>query len=151
MLPLYPVRVNRECTVYGVFVDLHNFWGGNMGNLYENILELCEIKGVTIGQLCRDTGLRSGKFTDLKYGRMKTITLPTAQTIAEYFGVSTDRVLYGRDRGEGDASVSQRDHMLEELRDRKEMKMLFKTAKDATPEQIELVVKLLENMKKGNA
>lgn len=114
-----------------------------MSSLYNNIKELCDDKGVTVSQMCIATGVRTGKLSDLKYGRKQTITLPVAEKIASYFGVSLDRLIYG---SEGNSESRPYDIFVEEIRDRPEMKMLFKTSRNATKEQIELVANLLETM-----
>lgn len=64
-----------------------------MCNLYESILSLCVDRGIKGGKMCVDLGLSKSLMTDLKSGRKKSITADTAQKIADYFGVSVDRVL----------------------------------------------------------
>lgn len=64
-----------------------------MGTLYENISSLCEANNVKPGKMCKDTGISRGLITDIKMGRKSNITVGTAQKIADYFGVSVDRVL----------------------------------------------------------
>lgn len=64
-----------------------------MSNLYENIKELCDEKGVKPGKMCTDASVSKGLITDLKMGRKKTVHVETAQKIADYFGVTVDRVL----------------------------------------------------------
>lgn len=64
-----------------------------MSELYNNILSLCRERYITGGKMCMDLGLSKSLMTDLKAGRKKTITLDTAQKIADYFGVSVDRVM----------------------------------------------------------
>lgn len=64
-----------------------------MSNLYENIKELCDEKGVKPGKMCTEASVSKGLITDLKMGRKKTIHVETAQKIADYFGVTVDRVL----------------------------------------------------------
>lgn len=64
-----------------------------MGTLYENITGLCESFGVKPGKMCNEAGISRGLITDLKMGRKSNITVETAQKIANYFGVSVDRVL----------------------------------------------------------
>lgn len=64
-----------------------------MGNLYESIKTLCDEKGVKGGKMCVDLGISKSTMTDLKSGRRSGISLETAQKIADYFGVSVDRVL----------------------------------------------------------
>jgi transcriptional regulator with XRE-family HTH domain len=64
-----------------------------MGTLYENIAVLCEERGIKPGKMCNDTQISRGLITDLKMGRKSSITVDTAQKIADYFGVSVDRIL----------------------------------------------------------
>lgn len=70
-----------------------------MDTLYDNLLSLCREKGITGGKMCTDIGLSKSLMTGLKKGRRSSISTETAQKIAEYFGVSVDRVL-GSDQKE---------------------------------------------------
>ena len=64
-----------------------------MSTLYENIKSLCEEKGISGGKMCLDIGASKSLMTGLKMGRTKSVNMDTAQKIADYFGVSVDRVL----------------------------------------------------------
>lgn len=64
-----------------------------MSNLYDNIKALCDEKGVKPGRMCTEASVSKGLITDLKMGRKKTVHVETAQKIADYFGVTVDRVL----------------------------------------------------------
>lgn len=64
-----------------------------MGSLYENILSLCQSKGIRPGRLCDELELSRGLMTDLKMGRKKSVNAQTAQKIAAYFGVSVGYLL----------------------------------------------------------
>ena len=64
-----------------------------MCTLYENIKMLCDEKGVKPGRMCIDIGVSKSILTGLKNGTKKNIQTDTAQKIADYFGVSVDRVL----------------------------------------------------------
>ena len=64
-----------------------------MGTLYESIITLCNEKGIKGGKMCVDLGISKSTMTDLKSGRRSGISMETAQKIADYFGVSVDRVL----------------------------------------------------------
>ena len=70
-----------------------------MGTLYKSIKSLCDEKGVKGGKMCVDLGISKSTMTDLKSGRRTGISLETAQKIADYFGVTVDRVL-GSDQKE---------------------------------------------------
>ena len=64
-----------------------------MGNLYENIISLCDSRGIKGGKMCTDTGISKGLLTDLKMGRRTGVSAVTAQKIANYFGVSVGYLL----------------------------------------------------------
>ena len=64
-----------------------------MGTLYESIISLCNERGISGSKMCVDLGLSKSLGTKLKENSDKTITAETAQKIADYFGVSVDRVL----------------------------------------------------------
>lgn len=98
-----------------------------MGNLYKNILALCESNGITGSKLCTETGISKGILTDLKMGRQKGLSATTAQKIADYFGVTVGYLL-----GEEDASTEARPITDDDL-----MYALFDG--QATPEQLEEV------------
>lgn len=64
-----------------------------MGTLYENIIALCNQRGIKGGKMCTDIGMSKGILTDLKMGRQSGISTTNAQKIADYFGVSVDFLL----------------------------------------------------------
>ena len=64
-----------------------------MSTLYESIDSLCKERGIKGGKMCVDIGISKTTMTDLKSGRRTGISMETARKIAEYFGVSVDRVL----------------------------------------------------------
>lgn len=64
-----------------------------MGTLYENIIALCNEKGIKGGKMCTDIGMSKGILTDLKMGRQSGISAANAQKIASYFGVTVGYLL----------------------------------------------------------
>ena len=64
-----------------------------MGTLYENIIALCNERGIKGGKMCTDIGMSKGILTDLKMGRQSGISTANAQKIASYFGVSVGYLL----------------------------------------------------------
>ena len=77
-----------------------------MGNLYENILSLCQERNMRPGRLCDELSISRGLITDLKMGRKKGVSAETAQKIAAYFGVSVGYLLgqEGREKVENAAT-----------------------------------------------
>lgn len=82
-------------TLTGTFVTLHKMGCELLGTLYENIKALCDESGIRPGKMCVEAKVSKGLITDLKMGRKKTVQIATAQKIADYFGVSVDRVMSG--------------------------------------------------------
>lgn len=82
-----------------------------MGNLYDNIIALCQKKGIKGGKMCTDIGISKGTLTDLKMGRQTSLSAEKAQKIADYFGVSVGYLL-GKEKAPttpGERSVSDDD------------------------------------------
>ena len=75
-----------------------------MCTLYERIQELCKNKGVSGSRMCLDLGLSKSTLSDIKSGRKKGVSMPTAQKIAGYFGISVDE-LYGEDEKKENPTV----------------------------------------------
>lgn len=81
-----------------------------MATLYENIINLCNARGIKGGRMCTDLGLSKGLLTDLKMGRRSGVSAVTAQKIAGYFGVTVAQLLGEKDTSDKDArSVSDED------------------------------------------
>lgn len=64
-----------------------------MGTLYENIIALCNERGIKGGKMCTDLGISKGLLTDLKMGRRTGLSATNAQKIATYFGVTVGYLL----------------------------------------------------------
>ena len=121
-----------------------------MGTLYENIIALCNEKGIKGGKMCTDIGMSKGILTDLKMGRQTSVSAANAQKIASYFGVTVGYLLGEEDQkekplGNGDEELTE---YLELLKTRPEMRMLFQISKDATKEDVEAAVRVIEAIRK---
>ena len=69
-----------------------------MPKLYENIVLLCESRGISGGKMCNDLKLSRGLMTDLKMGRKESVSSATAMKIANYFGVSVEYLFEGESK-----------------------------------------------------
>ena len=118
-----------------------------MTDLYENIEQLCREKGITPGKMCSEVGISRGNLGDLKKERIKSLSAENLSKIAAYFDVSTDYLL-GKTDTKKSAPVTDKDAelmaYLEELRTRPELKMLFSLTKDASKEDVEASVRIIE-------
>lgn len=109
-----------------------------MGNLYENIIDLCNQKGIKGGKLCVDIGISKGLLTDLKMGRRTGVSAVTAQKIASYFGVSVGYLL-GEE--ENEKPTVQDDGLS------KEKQELFDFIKTLPQDKVELLLQVAKSIK----
>lgn len=107
-----------------------------MGTLYENIIELCNQRGIKGGKMCTDIGMSKGILTDLKMGRQAGISAANAQKIASYFGVSVGYLLGKEEKKE---AVAENDNDFSDTK-----QQLLALAEDCTEDEAE---KLLQMMK----
>lgn len=108
-----------------------------MGTLYENIITLCEEKGIKGGKLCTDIGMSKGILTDLKMGRQAGISAANAHKIASYFGVSVGYLLGEEEKEE---KPVQEDELSENI------KKLVDFAKSVPEDKVELVLKVMQSI-----
>ena len=109
-----------------------------MGTLYENIIGLCEEKGIKGGKLCTDIGMSKGILTDLKMGRQAGISAVNAQKIASYFGVSVGYLLGEEEKTE--KPTAEDDGLSENI------KALIDFAKSVPEDKVELVLKVMKSI-----
>ena len=109
-----------------------------MGTLYENIIGLCEEKGIKGGKLCTDIGMSKGILTDLKMGRQTGISAANAQKIASYFGVSVGYLLGEEEKEE--KPTAEDDELSENI------KKLVDFAKSVPEDKVELVLKVMQSI-----
>lgn len=120
-----------------------------MGTLYENIIALCDERGIKGGKMCTDTGISKGLLTDLKMGRRTGISAVTAQKIANYFGVSVGYLLGEEDQKEKPLINDDQEltEYVQMLKTRPECRMLFQLSKNATKEDVEAAVRIIEALR----
>lgn len=109
-----------------------------MGTLYEKINALCKSKGVSGSRMCLDLGLSKSTMSDLKNGRIKGISMPTAQKIAGYFGISVDE-LYGVEE-QKEKPIVQDDGLTENQR------ILMEFAKSVPDDKAEMILKVIRSI-----
>ena len=108
-----------------------------MGTLYENIITLCEKRGIKGGKMCTDIGMSKGILTDLKMGRQSGISATNAQKIASYFDVSVGYLL-----GEEDKKIEP----TEDDRLSANMKQLIDFVKTVPEDKVDLVLKVMKSI-----
>lgn len=110
--------------------------GTELGTLYENIIALCNERGIKGGKMCTEIGMSKGILTDLKMGRQSGISAANAQKIASYFDVSVGYLLGEEEKKE---TAIQTDNGLSESK-----KQLLALAEDCTEEEAERLLQVFE-------
>ena len=108
-----------------------------------NLKHYMEINNKSRAEICAALGFKYSTFTDWVNGN-KYPRIDKIEMLAQYFGIEKSDLI------EKKAPPTEEDELLEyleELRTRPEMKMLFKTSKHMTKEQLEGVVAMLEGFK----
>lgn len=99
--------------------------------------------------MCTDLGISKGLLTDLKMGRRTGISAANAQKIAAYFGVTVGYLLGEEEKEKplinGDEELTE---YVEMLKNRPECRMLFQLSKNATKEDVEAAVRIIEALRK---
>ena len=130
-----------------------------MLTIYERIDALCKERGTNVTAMCKELSIARSSLSELSRGRSKTLSADKMSKIAEYFGVSVDYLLGKTDikkeptvtvYDEHDNIVRLDDEtiqLLDSLRTRPDMKMLFSISSKATPEDVLKAVKIIEALR----
>ena len=120
-----------------------------MSTLYENIMLLCERRGITGYRLCKDLGISPSVLTDLKSGRKKTVSADYANRIANYFGVSVNQIINGDDLYDFNEESIGLETALEALRSQPGRRALLAATKSMTEEQVQKMADWLNTFNNG--
>ena len=122
-----------------------------MYEIFEQLLRKHNLSAYKVSKL---TGVTQSTLSDWKRGR-STPKTDTLQKLADYFDVSVD-YLMGRESDEPNAIDKENNpivldddalELLEELKERPEMRTLFSVSRKATKEDILKAVKIIEALK----
>ena len=111
--------------------------------MYSIFEQLLQAKGVSTYKVAKETGIPQQTFSKWKNG-ISVPKIDKLQKIADYFGVTVDYLL-GNDSSTTPEDIELQNY-LEELRIRPELKMLFSLTKNATKQEVEKAVKIIETM-----
>ena len=118
-----------------------------MSDLYNRIENLCRERKESVTTMCKESGVSRASLSDLKVGRKQSLSAETLSKIAMHFGVSVDYLL-GKENEKplvnGDEELTD---YLEMLKTRPECRMLFQLTKDATKEDVEAAVRIIEALR----
>lgn len=120
-------------------------------NCVERIKSICKERKIPISRLERACGFSNGYIGQLRKGTMPAERL---EKVAEFLGVDARYLLTGEEiiyfpaESQSEEEADDLIALLKELRDRREMRMLFKLARGATKEEVEQAVKIIEALRK---
>ncbi len=124
----------------------------------ERVLSLIDRKGISKNKMLTDLKLNKNSFVDWDK-RGNTPKGEVLSKIAEYFGVSVDYLLGNTDSPDNTFVYDEDDNLvvidddtrelIDSLRTRPEMKILFSVSRKATKEDIEQAVKIIEALRKN--
>lgn len=117
---------------------------------YDTFLYLCNQRGISPSAAVVDMGFQKSVATRWKNG-----TVPrdaNLMKVASYFGVTTDYLLTGETKKSPDimSEDEELNEYLETLKNNPGMRTLFSKTKNATKEDLEKVIRMIDILK-GNA
>lgn len=115
---------------------------------YDVYLDLCKKAGKKPSAVASELGINKSNVSNWKNNGY-TPRGDALQRIADYFGVTTDHLLTGEEKEKSFVNDDEElTEYLEMLKNRPECRMLFKISKDATKEDVEQAVKIIEALRK---
>ena len=122
--------------------------------MYEVFEQLLQKFGVTTADVCKATGIGQSTMSNWK-SRRNLISGKNAQLIADYFGVSVDYLMTGKEKDGGEKYYLNEEtaKMAHKIFENKELRLLFDAAQDAAPEDLEAahtMILALKRKERGN-
>ena len=117
--------------------------------MYEVFEQLLQKFGVTTADVCKATGIGQSTMSNWK-SRRNLISGKNAQLIADYFGVSVDYLMTGKEKEGGEKYYLNEEttKMAQTIFENKELRMLFDAAQDASPDDLQTVHSMLLALKR---
>lgn len=117
--------------------------------MYEVFEQLLQKFGVTTADVCKATGIGQSTMSNWK-NRRNLISGKNAQLIADFFGVSVDYLMTGKEKEGGETYYLNEETaaMAQKIFENKELKLLFDTASDSSPEDLKTVHDMLLALKR---
>lgn len=117
--------------------------------MYEIFERLLQKHGVSAYKVAKETGVTQSTLSDWKRGR-STPKTENMKKIADYFGVSVEYLLTGKEKEGGETYYLNEEttEMAQAIFENKELRMLFDAAQDADPEDLQAVHGMLLALKR---
>ena len=108
------------------------------------VRNVCKEKGISVSSLEKQCGFSNGYLNPKK---MQKIPYDRALKISKVLGITVEEIMGQKEKLPADED-QELNELLERLKNRKECRMLFQLAKDATKEDVEQAVKIIEALRK---
>lgn len=117
--------------------------------MYEIFEQLLQSYGISAYKFCKETGISQSTISTWK-AKKNLISGELAKKIAEYFHVSVDYLMTGKEKegGENYYLNEETSKMAQDIFENKELRVLFDAARDASPEDLQTVHSMLLALKR---
>ena len=112
--------------------------------MYSIFLELLKKAGVSVADVANATGIYQSKLSNWKK-RDNLISMEYAVKIADYFGVTVDYLMTGKEDYYLNPETAK---AAQEMFENKELRVLFDAARDAEPDDLRAVYNMLLALKR---
>ena len=121
--------------------------------MYEIFEQLLSSFNISAYKFCKDTGVSQSTISTWKR-KKNLINGDTAKVIADYFNVSLEYLMTGKEKEGGETYYINEEtrEIAQDIFENKELRMLFNVAKDSTPERLKAyynMIRELERQEKG--
>lgn len=116
--------------------------------MYEIFVKLLQERGLTPYQVAKDTGISQTTFTRWKQKGTK-LSMKNLKKLADYFDVSVEYLAEGTE-APNYYLTDETAEIAKDIFDNRELRLLFDTARDVSPEDLKLVHGILLKLKKGD-
>ena len=124
--------------------------------MYKIFQYLLDLNNVSVADVCRATGISQSTMSNWK-SRDTCISVKNAQKIADYFGVSLEYLMTGKDEPKESQSGKtyyfddETAEAAQELFEDRDLRMLFDAAKGSRPEDLKIAADMLRRFKETNS
>lgn len=117
--------------------------------MYEIFEQLLQKFGVTTADVCKSTGIGQSTMSNWK-NRRNLISGKNAQLIADYFGVSVDYLMTGKEKEGGETYYINEETraIAQEIFEKKELRMLFDVTRKSTPQRLMAYYNMIKELER---
>ena len=117
--------------------------------MYEVFEHLLQKFGVTTAEVCKATGIGQSTMSNWK-SRRNMISGKNAQLIADYFGVSVDYLMTGREKEGGEEYYlnDETREIAQEIFENPDLKSLFDMSRKMPPERVRAHLEFMKSLYK---